>query len=171
MSLSVATFPTAQEARMGYDEKKCDVLTSDVSQLYAERLKMSAPDTHVILPEVISKEPLGPVVRQGDDQWFNLIKWTLYALINAEEIGVGQQSIDEAMKSQKPDVRRIVGTEGAFGEQLGLSKDWAARAVKAVGNYGEIYERNVGSQSKLAIPRGLNALWTDGGVQYAPPMR
>jgi general L-amino acid transport system substrate-binding protein len=171
MSLSVATFPTAQEARTGYDEKKCDVLTSDVSQLYAERLKLSAPNTHIILPEVISKEPLGPVVRQGDDQWFNLIKWTLYALINAEEIGVGQQSIDEAMKSQKPDVRRIVGTEGAFGEQLGLSKDWAARAVKAVGNYGEIYERNVGSQSKLAIPRGLNALWTDGGVQYAPPIR
>jgi general L-amino acid transport system substrate-binding protein len=171
MSLSVVTFPTAQEARTGYDEKKCDVLTSDVSQLYAERLKLSAPNTHIILPEVISKEPLGPVVRQGDDQWFNLIKWTLYALINAEEIGVGQQSIDEAMKSQKPDVRRIVGTEGAFGEQLGLSKDWAARAVKAVGNYGEIYERNVGSQSKLAIPRGLNALWTDGGVQYAPPIR
>ena len=120
---------------------------------------------------MISKEPLGPVVRQGDDQWLNLIKWTLYALINAEELGVEQQSIDEAMKSQKPDVRRIVGTEGAFGEQLGLSKDWAARAVKAVGNYGEIYERNVGSQSKLAIPRGLNALWTNGGVQYAPPIR
>ena len=171
MLLSVTTFPTAQEARTGYDEKKCDVLTSDVAQLYAERLKLSAPDTHIILPEVISKEPLGPVVRQGDDQWFNLIKWTLYALINAEEIGVGQQSIDEAMKSQKPDVRRIVGTEGAFGEQLGLSKDWAVRAVKAVGNYGEIYERNVGSQSKLAIPRGLNALWTEGGVQYAPPIR
>ena len=171
MSLSVATFPTAQEARTGYDEKKCDVLTSDVSQLHAERLKLSAPNTHIILPEVISKEPLGPVVRQGDDQWFNLIKWTLYALINAEELGVGQQSIDEAMKSQKPGVRRIVGTEGAFGEQLGLSKDWAARAVKAVGNYGEVYERNVGSQSKLAIPRGLNALWTDGGVQYGPPMR
>jgi general L-amino acid transport system substrate-binding protein len=171
MSLSVATFPTAQEARTGYDEKKCDVLTSDVSQLHAERLKLSAPNTHIILPDVISKEPLGPVVRQGDDQWFNLIKWTLYALMNAEEIGVGQQSIDEAMKSQKPDVRRIVGTEGAFGEQLGLSKDWAARAVKAVGNYGEVYERNVGSQSKLAIPRGLNALWTNGGVQYAPPIR
>jgi len=171
MSLSMATFPTAQEARTRYDEKKCDVLTSDVAQLYAERLKLSAPDTHIILPEVISKEPLGPVVRQGDDQWFNLIKWTLYALINAEEMGVGQQSIDEAMKSQKPDVRRIVGTEGAFGEQLGLSKDWAARAVKAVGNYGEIYERNVGAQSKLAIPRGLNALWTEGGVQYAPPIR
>jgi len=167
----MATFPTAQEARTRYDEKKCDVLTSDVAQLYAERLKLSAPDTHIILPEVISKEPLGPVVRQGDDQWFNLIKWTLYALINAEEMGVGQQSIDEAMKSQKPDVRRIVGTEGAFGEQLGLSKDWAARAVKAVGNYGEIYERNVGAQSKLAIPRGLNALWTEGGVQYAPPIR
>ena len=169
MSLSVATFPTAQEARTGYDEKKCDVLTSDVSQLHAERLKLSAPNTHIILPEVIARN-LGPVVRQGDDQG-NLIKWTLDALINAEELGVEQQSIDEAMKSQKPDVRRIVGTEGAFGEQLGLSKDWAARAVKAVGNYGEVYERNVGSQSKIAIPRGLNALWTNGGVQYAPPIR
>ena len=122
MSLSMTTFPTAQEARTGYDEKKCDVLTSDVSQLHAERLKLSAPNTHIILPEVISKEPLGPVVRQGDDQWFNLIKWTLYALINAEELGVEQQSIDEAMKSQKPGVRRIVGTEGAFGEELGVVK-------------------------------------------------
>src|SRR6516162_7545463 len=171
MPFNVLALGTAEESRRAYDDRKCDVLTSDISQLYAERLKLAAPDSHIILPEVISKEPLGPVVRQGDDQWFNLIKWTLYALINAEEIGVGQQSIDEAMKSQKPDVRRIVGTEGAFGEQLGLLKDWAARAVKAVGNYGEIYERNVGAQSKLAIPRGLNALWTDGGVQYAPPIR
>jgi general L-amino acid transport system substrate-binding protein len=120
---------------------------------------------------VISKEPLGPVVRQGDDQWFNLVKWTLYALINAEELGVKQATIDEAVKSSNPNIKRLVGAEGEFGAQLGLATDWAARAVRAVGNYGEIFERNVGTQSKLSIPRGLNALWTQGGIQYAPPVR
>ena len=171
MELKTLTFPTSDEALKAYDERKCDVLTSDVSQLYAQRLKLSAPDSHIILPEVISKEPLGPVVRQGDDQWFNLIKWTLYSLINAEELGVKSKSIDDAMKSSKPDIRRLVGAEGEFGEQLGLTNDWAARAVRAVGNYGEVYERNVGTQSRLSIPRGLNALWTQGGIQYAPPVR
>lgn len=164
-------FATAEESLKAYNEKKCDVLTSDVSQLYASRLQLSDPDNHVILPEVISKEPLGPVVRQGDDRWFNTVKWTLYALINAEEMGIKAQTIDDAMKSSKPDIRRLVGTEGAFGEQLGLSRDWAARAIRQVGNYGEIYERNVGAQSRLGIPRGLNGLWTDGGIQYAPPIR
>src|SRR5882757_3756208 len=171
MALKVLAFGTAEESRKAYDERKCDVLTSDVSQLYAERLKLAAPDSHIILPEVISKEPLGPVVRQGDDQWFNLVKWTLYALINADELGVKSATLDDAVKSQNPNIRRLVGTEGEFGEQLGLAKDWAARAVRAVGNYGEIYERNVGTQSKLSIPRGLNALWTQGGIQYAPPVR
>jgi len=171
MELKISTFPTSDEALKAYDDRKCDVLTSDVSQLYAQRLKLSPPDSHIILPEVISKEPLGPAVRQGDDQWFNLIKWTLYSLINAEELGVKSKSIDEAIKSTKPDIRRLVGTEGEFGEQLGLTKDWAARAVRAVGNYGEVYERNVGTQSRLSIPRGLNALWTQGGIQYAPPVR
>jgi len=123
------------------------------------------------LPEVISKEPLGPAVRQGDDQWLTLIKWTLYSLINAEELRVTSKTIDDAVKSSNPNIRRLVGTEGEFGEQLGLTKDWAARAVRAVGNYGEIYERNVGTQSELSIPRGLNALWTQGGIQYAPPIR
>jgi general L-amino acid transport system substrate-binding protein len=171
MPLKVLQFGTADESRNGYDERKCDVLTSDVSQLYAERLKLAAPDSHIILPEVISKEPLGPAVRQGDDQWFNLIKWTLYALINAEELGVKSVTIDDALKSPNPDIRRLVGTEGEFGRQLGLENDWAARAVRAVGNYGEIFERNVGTQSRLSIPRGLNALWTQGGIQYAPPVR
>ncbi len=171
MALKVLALDTAEESRKAYDDRKCDVLTSDVSQLYAERLKLSAPDSHVILPEVISKEPLGPAVRQGDDQWFNLVKWTLYALINAEELGVKSTTIDDAVKSQNPDVRRLVGSEGEFGEQLGLTKDWAVRAVRAVGNFGEIYERNVGTESRLSIPRGLNALWTQGGIQYAPPVR
>ena len=171
MALKVLALGTAEESRKAYDDRKCDVLTSDVSQLYAERLKLSAPDSHIILPEVISKEPLAPAVRQGDDQWFNLIKWTLYSLINAEELGVKSATIDDAVKSPNPNIRRLVGTEGEFGEQLGIAKDWAARAVRAVGNYGEIYERNVGTQSRLSIPRGLNALWTQGGIQYAPPVR
>jgi general L-amino acid transport system substrate-binding protein len=123
------------------------------------------------LPDVISKEPLGPVVRQGDDPWLNLVKWTLYSLINAEELGVKSKTMDEASKSFNPDIRRLLGTDGNFGEQLSLTNDWAARAVRAVGNYGEIYERNVGMQSRLSIPRGLNALWTRGGIQYAPPIR
>jgi general L-amino acid transport system substrate-binding protein len=169
MVLKVSAFSTAEESLN--DDRKCDVLTSDVSQLYAERLKLTAPDSHMILPEIISKEPLGPAVRQGDDQWFNLIKWTLYSLINAEELGVKSATIDDAVKSTNPNIRRLVGNEGEFGEQLGLTKDWAARAVRAVGNYGEIYERNVGTQSRLSIPRGLNALWTQGGIQYAPPIR
>jgi general L-amino acid transport system substrate-binding protein len=171
MPLQVLAFATAEESRKAYDERKCDVMTSDVSQLYAERLKLAAPDSHVILPEVISKEPLGPAVRQGDDQWFNLVKWTLYALINAEELGIKSATIDEALKSANPDIRRLVGNDGEFGQQLGLDKDWAVRAVRAVGNYGEIFERNVGTQSRLSIPRGLNALWTQGGIQYAPPIR
>jgi general L-amino acid transport system substrate-binding protein len=171
MDLKVLALATADETLKAYEDRKCDVLTSDVSQLYAERLKLAAPDSHIILPEVISKEPLGPAVRQGDDQWLNLIKWTLYSLINAEELGVKSKTIDDAIKSSNPNIRRLVGTEGEFGEQLGLTKDWAARAVRAVGNYGEIYERNVGTQSKLSIPRGLNSLWTQGGIQYAPPIR
>jgi general L-amino acid transport system substrate-binding protein len=171
MALKVLAFGTAEESLKAYDDRKCDVLTSDVSQLYAERLKLSAPDSHIILPEVISKEPLGPAVRQGDDQWFNLVKWTLYALINAEELGIKSADVDEAVKSQNPDIQRLFGAEGEFGEQLGLTKDWAARAVRSVGNYGEIFERNVGTQSRLSIPRGLNALWTQGGIQYAPPVR
>ena len=171
MPLKILQVGTAEESRKAYDERKCDVLTSDVSQLYAERLKLGSPDSHVILPEVISKEPLGPVVRQGDDQWFNLVKWTLYALINAEELGVKSATVDDALKSPHPNIRRLLGVEGEFGQQLGLANDWAARAVRATGNYGEIYERNVGTQSRLSIPRGLNALWTKGGIQYAPPVR
>ena len=154
-----------------YDSGKCDVFTADVSQLHALRLNLSKPDDHVILPDVISKEPLAPVVRQRDDDWMMIVKWTLYAMINAEELGVNSKNIDEALKSKKPDVMRLVGTEGAYGEELGLTKDWAVRIIRHVGNYGEVYDRNVGSGSKLAIPRGLNQLWSAGGIQYAPPIR
>jgi general L-amino acid transport system substrate-binding protein len=154
-----------------YDSGQCDVLTADVSQLYALRLKLSKPDEHVILPDVISKEPLAPVVRQKDDDWLMIVKWTLYAMLNAEELGVNSKNIDEAMKSKKPDVMRFVGSEGAYGEALGLSKDWAVRIIRHVGNYAEVYERNVGVDSPLQIPRGLNQLWSSGGIQYAPPIR
>jgi general L-amino acid transport system substrate-binding protein len=154
-----------------YEANRCDVMTSDASQLYAERLKLAKPNDHIILPDIISKEPLGPVVRQGDPQWFNIVKWTHFAMIDAEEIGVSSKTIDEAMKSGKPDIKRLVGLEGNYGEQVGLTKDWAVRIVKLVGNYGEMFERNVGTKSRLGIPRGINELWTTGGIQYAPPIR
>jgi general L-amino acid transport system substrate-binding protein len=125
----------------------------------------------MILPDVISKEPLGPVVRQGDDAWFNVVRWTLFAMINAEELGVTSANVAEMKTRQNPGVRRLLGLEGIKGKGLGLDDDWASRIVKQVGNYGEIFERNVGAGSPLGIPRGLNALWRDGGLQYAPPIR
>ncbi len=164
-------FPKLDEVVKAYESGKCDTFTADVSQLYALRLNLPKPDDHVILPDVVSKEPLAPVVRQRDDDWMMIVKWTLYAMINAEELGVTSKNIDEALKSKKPDVMRLVGTEGTYGEDLGLTKDWAVRIIRHVGNYGEVYERNVGSGSKLHIPRGLNQLWSAGGIQYAPPIR
>ena len=164
-------FGTVDDVFKAYAAGQCDVLTADVSQLYALRLKLGKPDDHVILPDVISKEPLAPVVRQKDDDWLLLVKWTLFAMINAEELGIDSKNIDQALKSKKPDVMRFVGTEGAYGEELGLTKDWAVRIIRRVGNYGEVYERNVGTGSKLGIPRGLNQLWNAGGILYAPPIR
>jgi general L-amino acid transport system substrate-binding protein len=125
----------------------------------------------MILPDVISKEPLGPAVRADDVAWFNVVKWTLYALINAEELGVGKSTLDAALQSQKPAVRRLLGVEGDFGVRLGLTNDWALRAVRAVGNYGEMFETNLGARSRYAIPRGLNQLWENGGILYAPPLQ
>jgi general L-amino acid transport system substrate-binding protein len=171
MKLTTVTLETAKDAAKAYDDGRCDVLTSDVSQLHAQRLTLAKPDDHVILPDVISKEPLGPAVRQGDDQWANIVKWTVFALINAEELGVAAATLDQALSSAKPEVKRLVGTEGNFGEQMGLTRDWAVRVVRAVGNYGEVFERNVGSDTRLGIPRGLNHLWTTGGILYAPPIR
>ena len=164
-------FGKLEEVIKAYDSGQCDTFTADASQLYALRLNLAKPGDHVILPDIISKEPLAPVVRQRDDDWMMIVKWTLYAMINAEELGVTSQNIDEALKSKKPDVMRLVGTEGSYGEDLGLTKDWAVRIIRRVGNYGEIYERNVGAGSKLGIPRGLNQLWSAGGIQYAPPIR
>jgi general L-amino acid transport system substrate-binding protein len=171
MKYEVIAFGTADETIKAYESGRCDVFTSDVSQLYAERLKVANPADHVVLPEVISKEPLGPMVRHGDDQWFDIVKWTLYGMVGAEELGMTQKNVDEMVKSDKPEVKRAVGTDGNLGEQLGLTKDWLVRIVKATGNYGESFERNVGSGSKLGIARGLNNLWSKGGIQYAPPIR
>jgi general L-amino acid transport system substrate-binding protein len=171
MKLKTVTFATANEAVKAYDAGRCDAYTTDASGLYAERLRLANANDHIILPEIISKEPLGPVVRQGDDQWFTAVKWVLFAMINAEELNITSKNIDEMTKSTNPDVKRFVGTEGNYGEQLGLSKDWAVRIVKLVGNYGESFERNVGQDSPLKIDRGLNKLWNKGGIQYAPPVR
>jgi general L-amino acid transport system substrate-binding protein len=172
MKYEVIAFSSADETVKAYESGRCDVFTSDVSQLYAERLKLANPADHVVLPEVISKEPLGPMVRHGDDQWFDLVKWTLFAMMDAEEFGITQKNVDDMVKTaDKPELKRVLGTDGNFGEQLGVTKDWVVRIVKAVGNYGESFDRNVGAGSKLGIARGLNKLWNKGGIQYAPPIR
>ena len=162
---------TVADVVSDYLAGKCNVLTTDESQLFALRSQFPKPSEHMILPDVISKEPLGPVVRQDDVQWFNIVTWVNFALLDAEELGVDSKTIDDAPKSTKPSVKRLVGTEGDFGKPLGLSNAWAANAIRAVGNYGEIFDRNVGAHSKLGIPRGLNELWDNGGIQYAPPIR
>jgi general L-amino acid transport system substrate-binding protein len=171
MKYEITAFVTADETIKAYEAGRCDAFTSDVSQLYAEKLKFSNANDHVILPEIISKEPLAPAVRRGDDQWLALVKWVQFAMLNAEELGITSKTVDEALKSTQPEIKRLVGTEGAYGEQLGLTKDWVVRIVKQVGNYGEVFDRNVGTGSKLGISRGLNRLWTKGGIQYAPPIR
>ena len=171
MKLEAVVFATDDEATKAYDSGRCDAYTTDASGLYSERLKMSNPDDHIVLPEIISKEPLGPSVRKDDIQWFQIVQWTHYALITAEELGVTQANVDEKLKSDNPAIRRLLGVEGSFGEGLGLPNDWGYRIIKAVGNYGEIFERNVGMGSPIKISRGLNALWNKGGLQYAPPIR
>ena len=159
------------DAVKALENGQCDVFSADVSALYAERLRLAKPAAATILPDVVSKEPLGPAVRNDDIGWANIVKWVNFALVNAEELGISSATADEAMKSAKPDARRFVGHDGGLGESLQLDKTWAIRAVRAVGNYGEIFERNVGSKSRLAIPRGLNQLWSMGGILYAPPLR
>lgn len=171
MKYEAVVFNTADEVVKAYETGRCDVFTTDLSQIYAERLKLTKPDEHMILPELISKEPLGPVVRHGDDQWFDIVKWVLFAMINAEEYDITQKNIDQRLKSERPDIKRLLGTEGNYGEQLGLSNDWVVRIIRHVGNYGEIFDRNVGVNSRLKIDRGLNKLWSKGGIQYAPPIR
>ena len=171
MEYELVAFEKADEVVAAYDAGRCDVYTTDQSGLYAQRLKLTNPGEHKVLPEIISKEPLGPVVRQGDDQWFNIVKWVHIATVNAEELGVTQANASEMMGGDNPAVKRLLGTEGEFGAALGLGNDWAANAIKAVGNYGEIFERNVGPDTDLGIARGVNALWSKGGLMYGPPIR
>ncbi len=171
LQYQIVTFQETAETIKAYESGRCDTYTTDMSALYANRLQLQKPDDHIVLPDVISKEPLGGWVRQGDDQWFDIVRWALFAMIGAEELGITKANLDEMMKSQNPEVRRFLGLDGRFGEQLGLTNDWAARIVRHVGNYGESYERNVGKDSPLKIARGLNRLWTEGGLIYAPPVR
>ncbi|MCP3871480.1 MAG: amino acid ABC transporter substrate-binding protein [Gammaproteobacteria bacterium] len=172
MTYTPITFDKSDETVKAFEAGRCDALTSDQSQLYSLRIQLKDPSSAMVLPEVISKEPLGPVVRQGDDEWLNIVKWVLFAALNAEEYGVSSKNVDKmAASSKDPNVRRLLGQEGIKGKGLGLSDTWAANVVKQVGNYGEMFERNVGQDSPLKISRGLNALWSKGGIQYAPPIR
>lgn len=167
----IVTYRGSDEAIDAYGAGRCDAYAYDRAGLAIQRTKLAAPQEHVILPETISKEPLGPVVRQGDERWFGLVKWTLFAMLGAEELGVGRGNVEAMRASERPDIRRLLGVEGDFGSPLGLSRDWAYRIVRHVGNYGESFERNLGTGSSLGITRGLNALWTKGGLHYAPPVR
>jgi general L-amino acid transport system substrate-binding protein len=171
MDYNAVVFVDQDEVVKAYEDGRCDVYTTDASALAAERSKLANPDEHVILPEIISKEPLGPVVRQGDDTWFKIARWTYFALVEAEELGVTQANVDEMLGSDNPAVKRLLGVEGDFGTALGLNKDWAYQIVKHIGNYGESFERHVGPNTEIGLERGLNALWTDGGLQYAMPIR
>jgi general L-amino acid transport system substrate-binding protein len=150
---------------------RCDTYTTDYSGLYSARIQLPKSKDHVILPEIISKEPLGPFVRRGDDQWLTIVRWVHFALINAEELGITQANVDQMASSTDPEIKRFLSKDGDLGKGLGLQDDFAAKVVKAVGNYGEVFERNVGSGSRLKIARGLNNLWNRGGIQYAPPFR
>ena len=167
----VVAFATADETFKAYTSGRCDAFTTDGSALFAERLRASNPDEHVVLPEIISKEPFGLVVRHGDNQWGDLVRWVHFAMLNAEELGVTKANVDQMTKSDNPEIKRLLGTEGKFGEATGLTADWGVRIVKHMGNYGEIFERNIGEGSPLKIKRGLNALWNKGGLQYGIPIR
>jgi general L-amino acid transport system substrate-binding protein len=171
MSLKTVTFATLDEALKAYDTSRCDAFTTDSSGLYGSRILLSDPGANIVLPEIISKEPLSPAVRQGDDTWEDIVRWAHYAMVDAEELGVSKTNVDDQLKSTNPEVRRLLGVEEQFGQSLGLSNDWAYRIIKSIGNYGESFERNVGQGSPLKIARGLNALWTKGGLQYGLPIR
>jgi general L-amino acid transport system substrate-binding protein len=171
LKYEVVAFATADETFKAYDSGRCDAFTTDASALYAERLRASNPDDHLILPEIISKEPFSPVVRHGDNQWADIVRWVHYALINAEELGVSKANLDQMLKSPNPEIKRLLGTEGNFGEAVGLTNDWAVRVIRHMGNYAEVFDRNLGEGSPLKIKRGINALWSKGGLQYGIPIR
>ncbi len=171
MSFEAVTFEKSDEVVAAYDSGRCDAWTTDASGLYSNRIKLANPADHVVLPEIISKEPLGPAVRQGDDQWADIVRWSFYAMVAAEELGINSKNLDEMKSSPNPEVQRLLGISGSMGSKLGVSNDWAYQIIKQVGNYGESFERNLGKNSHLKISRGINALWTDGGLMYTPPVR
>ncbi|MFK7902331.1 MAG: amino acid ABC transporter substrate-binding protein [Nitratireductor sp.] len=168
---NLVAFEKGDEAVAAYNSGRCQVFTADHSSLSARRLTLTNPDEHVVLPDIISKEPLGPAVRQGDDQWFNIVKWTHFAMLNAEELGITKANVEEQKSSDDPAVKRLLGLEDEFGVALGLNNLWAYNIVKLVGNYADSFEANLGPNTKLGIARGKNALWSQGGLQYAPPIR
>ena len=171
MSYKPITYDTSGQTIEGFKSGRCDVVSSDASQLYGLVLKMKDPSSVKVLPEIISKEPLGPVVRQGDDKWFNIVKWSHIAMLNAEELGINSSNVDKMGNSNNPNVKRLLGTSGKAGANLGLDAKWAYNIIKNVGNYGEAFERNVGTGSPLKIDRGVNKLWNQGGLQYGAPIR
>ena len=169
LDLRTSTFETAKDAAAAYEAGLCDALTYDLSGLVSYRSHFENPSDHVLLPEIISKEPLGPVVRHGDNQWSDVVRWTLFALIQAEESGVTSANVDDMKLSNDPTIQRLLGVNGHLGRHLGLSNHWAETIIRQVGNYGEIYDRNVGPDTPIGLDRGLNALWRDGGLHYAMP--
>lgn len=171
MDYKPVTYDTSAQTVEAFESGRCDALTSDASQLYALKTQLKDPNSAMVLPEIISKEPLGPVVRQGDDKWFNIVKWTQIAMLNAEELGVNSKNVDAMLKSPNPDIQRLLGVTGDIGTNMGLDAKWAYNVIKQVGNYGESFDRNVGKDSPLGIDRGLNSLWKDGGLQYGAPIR
>lgn len=171
MEYKAVTYDTSGQTVDGFKSGRCDVLTSDASQLYGLKIKLDDPNSAFVLPEIISKEPLGPVVRQGDDEWFNIVRWTMFATLEAEELGVTSANVDAMLKSENPNIKRLLGTSGSAGEDLGLKNDWAYQIVKQVGNYAEMFDRNVGKDSPLNIDRGINNLWNKGGLMYPMPIR
>jgi len=171
MDYKVVAFEKNEEVKAAYDSGRCDVFTTDRSGLAADRTSLKVPSDHVILPEVISKEPLGPLVRHGDNNWGDIVRWSFFAMVNAEELGVTAANVEEMKKSNNPEIKRMLGVEGDFGKMVGLDNNWAANIIKLVGNYGESYDRNVGEKTPIGLSRGINALWTKGGLQYAPPIR
>lgn len=172
MQYTLISFEKSDDALAAYRKGECDVYTADHSALYAQQSRLQTPSQHMILPSIISKEPLGPAVRHGDDQWFEIVKWTLFALINAEELGVtASNALKLSRESKTPAIRRLLGVDSAIGKKLGLDQKWAFRAIREIGNYDEMFERNLGSKSSLKIQRGINELWSRGGILYAPPIR
>ena len=171
LKYTAITFDTSDQTRAAFESGRCDVLTSDQSQLYALRIGLQKPEDAIVLPEVISKEPLGPAVRQGDDVWFNIAKWSLAAMIEAENLGITSKNAAELVASGSPDQKRFLGVEGDFGKNMGVSNDWAKTITMKVGNYGESFDRNLGAGSPLKIERGLNAQWNKGGIMYSWPVR